>query len=708
MKRILFSFLLTLTLAIGLYGCGGFGAGGDSFIPELKDGEAYITKDGGSAVVQGSGSPIYGSQIEVPEGALNVTEKIGITYFDPSQLPELPEDVTVASKGILLTKSGSDTFIMPVTVTITYDPAIIDDDDVPLVFYYDETTGSYQPFAIIDIDRDNHTVTVQTIHFCKVVVLKKVRTTSVDTGFRSNADGFFHPNFGTFDAPGGCGFGMATFAPWYYSNLKDQTGLYNQFRDGDTAKWEDDTVARELISRAFMASADVWSQIWKLSAKPMNGKDVGKILLGTMETTGEPQVLLLKGNTWGHAITVYKYGAKGNGYAFYGYDSNFPGEEVTLEWDATNGFGAYSKIGAYTSVQDPVVVEYCFQAFSTAFESKFFGDLYADAVNGFPSSKFQTINVTAPSLTNDTAILTDGNNVLVTGYASGGQATAKYLVWQLNGGVGTSGNLVTLAGDGSFSFTIPNLPLTKNTLMLMTTDNAADASRMRPSGYAGFKLVTLKVTGNVFFANTGFETGDFTSWQTKTEIWYETTINNSYTHAEVWPVDGQTYQRPNGPTIYGASTNLSGIETAGTDPIYSSLQKVYSGTYSARINDDYGNNHISTFTQTATVPNISRPELRFNWAAVLEDPSHPMEAQPFVEIKVTDDTAGTTLYHVYYYSFDPWYGGWVNLGGWKAIGWQTVNIDLSNVIGHDVTLKVIGADCAYGGHGGYVYLDAEE
>ena len=260
-----------------------------------------------------------------------------------------------------------------------------------------------------------------------------------------------------------------------------------------------------------------------------------------------------------------------------------------------------------------------------------------------------------------------------------------YLVYNVNGTSGLGGQLVTLDSSGNFSFTIPNLPLASNSIMFMSTDDAKDATRMVPNAYAGFKEITIKIPGQTFFTNFGFETGDFTGWTHETHTWQNST-----------------------PDSY--KPEKSDIESNGTDPIEPTIVKTYVGNYSARINNQDNSYHISSASQSATVPSVTNPQLKFYWDAVLEDPQHDAAHQPYVDIKVTDDTAGTTLYYKHFYTNDPQYSGWIPaLGGsWKVIPWQVVNIDVSNAIGNQITITVLAADCGYGGHGGYVYLDGDE
>ena len=105
---------------------------------------------------------------------------------------------------------------------------------------------------------------------------------------------------------------------------------------------------------------------------------------------------------------------------------------------------------------------------------------------------------------------------------------------------------------------------------------------------------------------------------------------------------------------------------------------------------------------------MNNPTLEFYWAAVLEDPKHHYEYQPYIEIVVVNKTSGNTLYYQYFYSNDPAYSGWIDYGNWKGIPWQKTVVNLESSIGDTVRLNVLAADCGHGGHGGYVYLDSLE
>lgn len=142
--------------------------------------------------------------------------------------------------------------------------------------------------------------------------------------------------------------------------------------------------------------------------------------------------------------------------------------------------------------------------------------------------------------------------------------------------------------------------------------------------------------------------------------------------------------------------------TPGPDPIVGTLlNRVYNGGHAARINDWYNNYSVSVISQTVT--NYTDPHIYFAWAAVLESSHYSTDSDNFT-LKLTDDTTSKVLYSVAYNSYD---NGSIfhPYGYWYYTDWQIEDLDVSALQGHDFTLTLLGSDCPYGGHAGYVYLD---
>jgi PEP-CTERM motif len=192
------------------------------------------------------------------------------------------------------------------------------------------------------------------------------------------------------------------------------------------------------------------------------------------------------------------------------------------------------------------------------------------------------------------------------------------------------------------------------------------------------------------FTNGGFENGDFTGWTQGGGYW-----------------SGGGYPTPSSYLPGGANYDSTGITnsivTAGNDPIVgSALHTVYSGNYAARVNDSYNNYSVSVISQT--VNNYTDANIFFAWAAVLESSHGPSDSDNFT-LQLTDDTLNTVLYSANYNSATAPSGLFNYTNGWYFTDWQVQQLDVSQYQGDTFTLTLLGSDCPYGGHAGYVYLD---
>ena len=192
------------------------------------------------------------------------------------------------------------------------------------------------------------------------------------------------------------------------------------------------------------------------------------------------------------------------------------------------------------------------------------------------------------------------------------------------------------------------------------------------------------------FVNGGFEDGNLNGWTGGGGFW---------TGSPASPVN---------PAVYNGGTPNNTIMSGGTDP-YTGANRVYTGNYSVRVNDDYNNYSVSTLRQSVT--NYTDNSIFFAWNAVLEA-SHGLRDSDYFSLTLRDDTTGTDLVSRAYSSAGAIGSGtsgvtWTQYGNWFSSGWVVEQIDLLalNAVGHDFTLTLLASDCPYGGHAGYVYLD---
>jgi hypothetical protein len=196
------------------------------------------------------------------------------------------------------------------------------------------------------------------------------------------------------------------------------------------------------------------------------------------------------------------------------------------------------------------------------------------------------------------------------------------------------------------------------------------------------------LAGNVF-VNGGFETGDYSGWTQGAGSWFGG-----------WPINPNDYL-PGG-SKYDISQWQGIVTNPGPDPIVGGLlNQVYAGNHSARINNEVNDYSVGVIRQT--VSNYTDPTIFFEWAAVLEA-SHGLTDSDNFTLTVRDDTAGVDIFNTSYSSASA-PGIFHTFGSWYYSDWKVETLDVSGRSGHDFTLSLLGSDCPYGGHAGYVYLD---
>lgn len=209
--------------------------------------------------------------------------------------------------------------------------------------------------------------------------------------------------------------------------------------------------------------------------------------------------------------------------------------------------------------------------------------------------------------------------------------------------------------------------------------------------FAVGSLLTASIASAGSFANGSFESGNLSGWTQGSGYWSSGSMPTA------------TDYLPGG-SAYNPSANASGVVTAGWDAnTDNNLKTVYGGSYSARVNNSDQDYSVSVLSQT--VSDYTDSNIYFAWAAVLEESHDPEDSTNFT-LKLTNDTLGITLYEVQFNSATAPAGLFTKSStDWYYTDWQVQNLDVSKYLGHTFTLTLLGADCPYGGHAGYVYLD---
>ena len=228
--------------------------------------------------------------------------------------------------------------------------------------------------------------------------------------------------------------------------------------------------------------------------------------------------------------------------------------------------------------------------------------------------------------------------------------------------------------------------------------------------------ISLMAAGPAFantFVNGGFESGNLNGWTGGGGSWG---AYGSYAVPIALPYTGGAL--PTASDYIGGTPN-NYIMNGGVDP-YTNANRVYSGNYSARLNDNNNNYSVSTLRQS--VSNYTDKNIYFAWNAVLQS-SHGLTNSDYFSLTLKDDTTGATLVNRSYssagsigagttgvtwtpYATGP-YGSTVFSSGWvvENINLATAGPGGTSIVGDSFTLTMLASDCPYGGHFGYAYLD---
>jgi len=480
----------------------------------VSEATGAVGASGGAVEVTDPASPIRGTKVTVPDGALDSGEQItlSINYTDalPGPLPTHDPNTVAVSKVVVLTKNSPSDFKLPVDVVVPYSDAQMQAGDVPIVAYWNAAYNEYEAVAVKEIDTENKLVTFTTVHFSPFVVLavaglaaavagEAAAVSPVDTGFRPDADGFFHPNNNVYDVGLGACVGMSSYSAWYFNQKKaaDGTGLYHKYRQGNVNEYLDDYIARELLTRAALAVSQIWQKTQTVTT-PLLSPLTGLQILSAMKIFNRPQVLTFNYRPFSrHAVLAYRFDNVTR--QFHIYDNNYPGQDVTVDWSSLWGLYNYSKPPPDTS---PGIFNYTHDAAATYFKSADFENFYLGAASAWAGPKFNHIAITSPVLNADNAatVMKTTTDISVEGVVSGGDKPAQYLAYKIVKVVNNKPasledqNVLDLAADGSFRIT-----RSYNTglywIIFLATNDRSEASRFRPHAYAGLKEMWLTVSG---------------------------------------------------------------------------------------------------------------------------------------------------------------------------------------------------------------------
>ncbi|MEO8346458.1 MAG: hypothetical protein ABI607_12260 [Betaproteobacteria bacterium] len=216
--------------------------------------------------------------------------------------------------------------------------------------------------------------------------------------------------------------------------------------------------------------------------------------------------------------------------------------------------------------------------------------------------------------------------------------------------------------------------------------------------WLGLILVLVAAPSFAIFTNGGFETNSFAGW-TKT-----IGTNPGLTGAP--PFNGTNI------VVGAGGSDTSAIVGAGVDALAPLLVLPRVGSFTARVNDSANGAIINSIKQSAPItaadrdPSDSLLHVRFSYAAVLEDPGHSPDIQPYFYVVVRNLTKATIVYQDFTYSNQPGKTFLTGPSGWLYTNFINVDVVIPDLdLGDTIEIETLAADCAAGGHGGYVYLD---
>jgi len=198
--------------------------------------------------------------------------------------------------------------------------------------------------------------------------------------------------------------------------------------------------------------------------------------------------------------------------------------------------------------------------------------------------------------------------------------------------------------------------------------------------------------------NIGFDNGDFSGWQCSTgTVASPTCSTNVVTLAPSLPtLNRHTIITPN-----------SIIDPFGNFPLTPDNSNVVRLGFPGQTGSQ-----VEGLSYTFSIPAASTDfTISFKFAVVYQEPSHCEKSQPHFSAKVYDVTAGA-----YINCSSAEYFGIVNQPGFQLSTntsqgavyykpWSEVTLPLGAYAGHTLRLEFVNADCTFGGHWAYAYLD---
>lgn len=157
-------------------------------------------------------------------------------------------------------------------------------------------------------------------------------------------------------------------------------------------------------------------------------------------------------------------------------------------------------------------------------------------------------------------------------------------------------------------------------------------------------------------------------------------------------------------------TTGAGVDPCGGFPVVAPAMPGYAaGVFSCRLGNGVNGSQAERM-ETVFIPTASNNVFTYQYAVVLEDPGHGTSDQPFFNVEMLD-AGGTPIpcTSILYVAGGgiPGFQNSQNCNGVIFKPWTNVSVDLVGQIGNPVTVRFTSADCTFGGHYGYGYVNSE-
>jgi uncharacterized protein YfaP (DUF2135 family) len=419
---------------------------------------------GGTVIVANTGTPLDGSKVLFPPGALSTASQVTVSFNAGSLIPR---DGTFPGVTLVLDITGSHLFNQPVSITVPYTGG---SSSTPVPYYVD-TTGALRPIEILSIDRQQGTFTFQTFHASVFTWIWSVLFPPHDvlaTAYSPSDDGFQIVNQGsTFNRDGEC-FGMTSFSLWYWLNEKATLGkFYPKYygvvgTDSDGAPIRGQNV---IATRAFTSIAQQWTTYYSNIVVPQESlqpADRYASIYNIIGNTNAPVLIYLyhtpgsSSSTTTHSVLAYAIDNTDQKISIY--DPDWPGTVQHIQYSTSSStFNPYCNGDCYNGI--------VYSGDGSLSLTEPYSNILADAQNNFDNSGGAVIDLTSPA-----------NGETVSSYLQtlvGVVHSGQLLVTQITAFVGSTQYPANVGLDGSF--TIP-ITLTEgvNHIKFTTMGNNAD------------------------------------------------------------------------------------------------------------------------------------------------------------------------------------------------------------------------------------------